>query len=535
MLKKYRGVTKMRIEQVNVFEERIKKLKAENISFREALCSLKSENENLRRFIGDSEHIFHSDPAGIMVYQKDKIVNINRTMLDRLGYDQDEIAGMSFPDFFHPDDASVTKDLHKKIRTGKITSAQHEIKLLNHEGMPVICELWVNKIRLRNRNAYLLNFIFIEKLKEVERKHFLRKKRDALMIMASGLSRELHRCLDDVERNIYEMESFSANNENIFIKNIDDIKYASKKVSFLTRQLGVLSGETHDEKRWTYLDVNRIVKDAVSEASLYWIDKTGKSIEDIVLKMYLRSVSMIKGDPAAIRTALVNIVVNAIEAVPGGGEILVTTEDNAGSTCIYVQDGGTGITEGIKDDIFDPFFTTKGIDSFGLGLSLCKTIIEGHGGKIEITSNENQGCTVEIELPQVKKQKKNSAAVVNKKISRSRVLIIQDEDFLREILSQMFSSKGLSVDKADNGWEGLGKLKKRRAALVLADSAILEMNTASFVERCRRINSEIRIVITNAHKEGVQPGIIDHPAADLTIAKPVDVNRTVKDVLNLII
>ena len=214
-------VMEIKTAQGNILEQKIKHLRDENISFRDALSSLKSENENLKKFIGESEQIFHSDPSGIIILQKGKIANINRTMLDLLGYAHDEITGMKLADFFHPDESGLIKYLLKKIQAGKLTSEQYEVRLINRAGTVVVCELWIIKIRLRNKNAYLLHFGFIERLKEIERENYLKRKRDSMMIMASGLSSELQKCLEDVEQNIKEMESIVPGDGNRFIKNLN--------------------------------------------------------------------------------------------------------------------------------------------------------------------------------------------------------------------------------------------------------------------------------------------------------------------------
>lgn len=521
----------MGTDKDKVLEERLIRLKEENISIRAAISFLKSENENLRKSIGECELVFHSDPAGMMVLQKGKIVNINRTMLDRLGYVRDEIIDMKLPDFTHPDDARLVRDLYKKIQSEKVTSAQHEIKLISRNGVPIFCELWLKKIRLRNKNTYLLNFSFIEKMKEIERENYLNKKREALVVMASGISYEMHRWIKDLERNIKAMESALPNKDNRFI--VNNFNCAMGKMLMLTRSLDIISGADDMKERWVSLDINGIVEDAISEAGIYWREKLGKGMDNIALKSYLRSVSMIKGERTAIMAAVVNIILNAIEALHDGGEIFATTEDTAGGVCLYIQDNGPGIPEGIKDSIFDPFFTTRGGDSLGLGLSLCETIIERHGGKIKISSDENQGCTVEIKLPPAGMEKKVDGMPSNKIIRKARILIIQDNDFLREILSQMFFSKGLTTNTAESGWEGLGKMKKRKISLVIADSATLEMDISSFIEKCRRINPVVKIVmIKGREKDDLQES--NGHEADLIIARPLDANRMVQNALNLI-
>ena len=238
----------MRIEPDNILEQRINKLKKENIFFKETLASLKLENESLRKFIGEGDHIFHSDPSGIMILQKGEIVNINNTMLEILGYTRDEIIGMKLPDLFHSDESRLINDVLKRMQSGKISSEQYEIKLLKREGSVAICDLWIKKIRLRNKITYLLNFGFIEGLKRIEKENFLKKKREAMKVMASGISCELYRCLKDVGKNVKEIESIFPNDKNGFINKLSNIKYATERVLKFKRSMDLLSGEIFNEK-----------------------------------------------------------------------------------------------------------------------------------------------------------------------------------------------------------------------------------------------------------------------------------------------
>src|SRR6187549_2957842 len=111
--------------------------------------------------------------------------------------------------------------------------------------------------------------------------------------------------------------------------------------------------------------------------------------------------AFVKGDPVELREVLVNMIYNAVDAMPSGGEVRVSTVENRDRVVIHISDTGTGMTPEVKQRLFDPFFTTKGKAGTGMGLAVSFGIIRRHEGSIDVVSEQGRGTTFRISLPKV--------------------------------------------------------------------------------------------------------------------------------------
>ena len=136
---------------------------------------------------------------------------------------------------------------------------------------------------------------------------------------------------------------------------------------------------------------------------------------EISIKTYLRKLAPVRGNPKEIQNVFQSMISNAVEALPNGGEIYLTTEEDSDFAYVYIQDNGLGIPEEIRCKIFDPFFSTKSGSSLGLGLSMANAIVGQHRGEIEVMSNEGQGTTFIVKLPLAKKPQSLKARMCQEK------------------------------------------------------------------------------------------------------------------------
>jgi CheY-like chemotaxis protein len=223
------------------------------------------------------------------------------------------------------------------------------------------------------------------------------------------------------------------------------------------------------------------------------------------------------------------MIINALEAMPRGGDVYLTTEENGGFAHIYIQDSGSGIHEQVKDRIFDPFFTTGDSDKTGLGLSIAYAIVKRHKGDIEITSQKDQGTTALIKLPLASKARRPKTGSNKSKIKNAQFLIIEDEDMVKELLSQILVSKGHRVEKALSGLEALGRLKRKKFDFVIAGFRTSDMNGGVLANKIKKLNRELPVALVAGHDEG--ESLENESAVDLIIRKPVDLNRVVNQLL----
>ena len=228
------------------------------------------------------------------------------------------------------------------------------------------------------------------------------------------------------------------------------------------------------------------------------------------------------------------MILNAMEAMPEGGDLFVTTEENAGFAHIYIQDSGKGVSESIRDNIFDPFFTTKGNNRKGLGLSLSHAMVKRNEGEIEVTSQENQGTMVTVKLPIARQGQQAKNGPNKRRIKNARILIIEDEDILGELLSKLLLSKGYRVATAPTGSEGLTQLKKKKYDLVIIDSKLVQQNGLVLGKKIKKINRQLPIALITEPEAADRLKDRRMSGIDLVIRKPINMNRTIHQVSELL-
>ncbi len=195
-------------------------------------------------------------------------------------------------------------------------------------------------------------------------------------------------------------------------------------------------------------------------------------------------------DGAQIHQVLLNLCVNARDAMPDGGTITISTSTVAGQlvaskfanasskeyALFKVTDTGTGIDEVTKRQIFDPFFTTKEVGKgTGLGLALVHSIVTNHGGFIDVASRKRKGTTFSIYLPAMERKTQHDGTAVKSLQSvrggTETILLIEDENLLRELVKDVVESRGYKVLTAEDGEEGVEIFTRRRSeiAVVISD------------------------------------------------------------------
>ncbi len=274
-----------------------------------------------------------------------------------------------------------------------------------------------------------------------------------------------------------------------------------------------------------------------------------KDIERLVTDTFLKGVKIktvlapdvwsILGDQTQLYQVLVNVCVNARDAMPNGGTLTISAanvvfskEDAAlketaspGSYVhIKVEDSGTGMSRQTLDRIFEPFFTTKELGKgTGLGLSTSLAIIKSHGGFFHVQSEVGSGTQINIYLPANENKASTKAASLAPELPRGsgeRILIVDDEPAIREITCQTLQAFGYQVSMANGGAEALAiyALEKDNIALVLTDMMMPEMDGPTMIRELRKINPEVLIITASGLRSDSGIGVEKY-----FLAKPFDI------------
>ncbi|MFZ5994798.1 MAG: hybrid sensor histidine kinase/response regulator [Thermodesulfobacteriota bacterium] len=337
-----------------------------------------------------------------------------------------------------------------------------------------------NQVGMELNNIRLLAELdqSLRDLKKAQNRIIQIEKVRALGEMAGGVAHDFNNLLAGVLGRAQLLRRKLDTNEDPAVqKSLDVIEKSALDGAAMVRRLLDFTRFRRDEEGFTPVNINEMIKDAVEFTKTRWKTETEVLGKKLDLQMELNEVPPIAGEEAAIREVIVNLIFNAIEAMPGGGKIYISTQSNERGVFIKIRDTGIGMPEEFKNKAFDPFLTTKGPTNSGLGLSVSYGIVKRHDGNIEIESTEGKGTTVSIVLP-IGNIKEHSSAPETKKIQRqkARILIIDDDETVRDLLNEVLTDAGHEVITAGHGRDGVQLFRNQPFDLVITDLAMPEIS-----------------------------------------------------------
>ncbi len=227
----------------------------------------------------------------------------------------------------------------------------------------------------------------------------------------------------------------------------------------------------------------------------------------------------IRGEAVSLEQVLMNLVVNARDAMPEGGTLRIATLVAAsGEVCLSVQDSGTGIPKNVLPKIFDPFFTTKAVGKgTGLGLAMVFGIIKAHGGRIEVESEPKKGTEFRIFLnpfgagnPSIDPAR--TASVPTEFLAGRRILVVEDETHLRDLVMEAFTQRHALVETAPEGRQGWALWQEKPFDLVVSDQRMPEMTGLELLAHIRATGSTMPVILASGYGlEGLETTLAQDP------------------------
>jgi CheY-like chemotaxis protein len=252
---------------------------------------------------------------------------------------------------------------------------------------------------------------------------------------------------------------------------------------------------------------------------------------------------------------MMNLCVNARDAMPKGGELSITAQNivldqehlrlNPGATAgphllLEVKDNGCGIPEAIREKIFEPFFTTKKMgEGTGLGLSTVAAIVRNHGGHVHVHSEIGKGTSFRIYFPAIVEQKTppapeapNSLPVGNGEL----ILIVDDEAAVRDIAKTTLETHGYRVIEAQDGAEGVALYMRHRNEIrvVLSDMDMPVMNGEAMIRSLETINPEVRVISASGFVADRATSPAPRPGIRVSLPKPYTASELLRTVRSMI-
>ena len=489
----------------------------------------------LRDSEGRFRAMFESAAIGTGVLDLEgRIVTSNRALEQMLGFTKKELESQTAAELTHPDDRARELELFSELAEGKRDEYRLEKRCLAKGGDVVWGHHTVSLVRdgfSRPRFAIAM-LEDITPRRQAEEAHLrlesqLRQaqKMEAVGQLAGGVAHDFNNLLTAIRGySEFALNRLGEGNPSIR-KDIEEIAKSADRASSLTRQLLAFSRKQLLQPRILQLN------DVIGEVDKMLRRLIGEDIE--VVNVFERSLGRVKADPGQVEQVLVNLVVNARDAMPEGGKLTIETtnvdvdeEYAAAHDGLYaghyvvlgVYDTGHGIDAQTKSRLFEPFFTTKEPGKgTGLGLATVYGIVKQSEGYVLVESEPGKGAAFKVFLHRLEAGADEIEHVLHVVEDRPRgsetVLLVEDEEVVRNLVREILEGNGYTVLEARNGAEALelGRRFKGPIHLLVTDVVMPKMSGRELADRLVTIHRETRVLYMSGYTDGAigQHGVLD--------------------------
>jgi PAS domain S-box-containing protein len=548
-LKYHRAVLQMR-KSYRDLEQRVETRTAELARINAELKSEIGERERAKESLRESEAryraIFHATFDGLIIHNDGAVLDFNPGAAQMFGYRRDELLKMQFLDIAMPESRDL---IRAKIEAGD--ERPYEAMGLRKDGSAFAIEL-VGKFHLWNgRRVRVTALRDICDRKALELQLRSAQKMEAVGRLAGGVAHDFNNLLMIItgytDLILEQMPEGDRMREDARM-----IQGAADRAARLTQQLLAFSRRQVMQPRLVDLskivsDMEKMLRRIIGEdidlsTKMYGAPVRGKKRrimgETTDLKSLDAHCGVVRADPGQIEQVILNLVVNARDAMPDGGSLTIETANvelddayvklHIGAkvgryVMMSISDTGCGMSEQTKAQLFEPFFTTKEQGKgTGLGLSTAYGIVKQSNGYIAVYSEEGVGTTFKIYFPRVEEGEIEPALAetpVTVRRGSETILLVEDEFGVRELVRELLTQAGYEVVDAPNGVEALSIFESthQKIDLMITDAVMPQMSGRELVDRAKRVRPDLKVLYMSGYtdKAIVHDGVLEEGTAFL--------------------
>ncbi len=472
------------------------------------------------------EVVFQLDQEGRWLY-------LNRAWAELTGFTVQESIGRYFEEWIPLEERAEMNRRFQEIKTGRIPLNPIELQCLTRDGGTKWVKLHAQAPKC-NTVGVSGTLSDITEQKRSETALLQAQKLESLGVLAGGIAHDFNNLLVAIMGNA-ELAARHLNDPPKARRHLDQVSVAIERSAELCRQLLAYSGKGRFAT--DVLDLNALVEEMTHLLRV----SIGKGV---ILDYHLTpNLPPIEADPSQIRQAVMNLVINASEALDNeGGIICIETglglmetdpkfrsylsHDLADGPSVYlrVQDSGCGMDEETLKRIFDPFFTTK-FTGRGLGLAAILGIVRSHKGALQVKSQVGRGTTFCLNFPATHglKPMEAPARILESPFrGHGTILLVDDEPTVREIMKEILEAMGFGVVQAFNGQEGVDTFRRRMDEFiaVFLDLTMPVMGGEEAFQHMQRIRPGIPVILTSGYSEQEAICLFNHPGMAGFLQKP---------------
>jgi PAS domain S-box-containing protein len=492
--------------------ERTREIIGANAALRSEIAERKKAEEEISAAAERYRIVFYSNPLPMYIYDAEslEILEVNEAATEHYGYTRDEFLKLTIKEIRSAEELPALMEAMAKspVERTRLRLMRHRKK--NGELMEI--ELFSHDLIFADRQARLVIANDVTDKRRIEANQLRSQRLESLGTLAGGIAHDLNNILSPISISVYLLRSKITDEHGLTI--LDTLEEVTERGSQLVKQ--VLSFARGMEGERSPINPKLVLREVVGILK----ETFPKTIK--IQFSAADSLSSVVANPTQLHQILMNLCVNARDAMPRGGVLEIAVEDirldehyaqmlaNAEPghfVMITVRDTGSGIRPQIIDKIFDPFFTTKEQGKgTGLGLSTSLGIVRSHGGFINVYSEPKVGTQFKVYLPALAT---NSAADVDEEQPEppsgngELILVVDDEESIRRTTRSMLEAFGYRVMTASNGIEARSIYleKKDEIRAVLTDMVMPEMDGAVMIGELRGFDPELPIIASSGLTE----------------------------------
>jgi PAS domain S-box-containing protein len=440
-----------------------------------------------------------------------------------LGYAPEELLSRSFADILTPASRRQILEIFAKAAAGADPFGFCELDMVKKEDS-VLVPFEIGMVTIRDAAGQVIGWHGIARdmteRKQLEQQLLRTERLRGLGEMASGVAHNFNNVLGAILGRAQILHRVVQDPEAQ--RGLEAIEKAALDGANMVRRLQRFTHQRREEEFFP-VDLNQVVKDVLAITEAKWKDEAHLAGKTIELATSYGRISPVMGNISELREVLTNLVFNAVEAMPNGGRLVLKTEEIEGWVCVSVSDTGIGMSDDVKARMFDPFFTTKGIKGTGLGLNVSYGIIKGHRGEIAVQSQIGQGTTILMKLPMTSELGTAPRLTPLPSAKTGHILVIDDDDMVRELLGELLRTIGHTVVQAGGGREGVRVFQQESFDLVLTDLGMPECTGWEVASAIKKIAPRTPIALITGWALTLGRGKLKEAGVDLVLNKPFQV------------
>jgi PAS domain S-box-containing protein len=457
-----------------------------------------------------------------LVDTQGKLFKVNEQMCEIFGYSKAELEGMTVNDIAHPDYRDVSPTFIAQAKTERIDHSAFEKVYIHKQGQLVWGQVSSSLVRsAEGEPLYFISHVIDisarkraeEERLNLERQLLQTQKLESLGVLAGGIAHDFNNILMAIIGNA-DLALMKLLPESPVVTHLRQIEQAAARAAELARQMLTYSGK--GRFLIENLDLNRLIEETLH---MLEVSISKKAVLRLNLTPHLPAVA---ADASQIRQIVMNLVINASEAIGDESGVIVI---NTGSVecdrnyfkdhvlnesiaaglyvCLEVTDTGCGMDQETLSRIFDPFFTTK-FTGRGLGMAAVHGIVRGHKGAVKIRSEPGRGTTFKVLLPATERPVDVPGNLPSNDACQGRgtVLLVDDEEMVRDVGAELLKTLGFSVITANDGIEALALYRSTPdISCVILDLTMPRMDGGQCFRELRQINPDVKVIIASGYSE----------------------------------